>query len=173
MKYILSFFMLCLFTLPSQAQDHHLYWKYKDYDGAIPVKAPRWLITAGSWFAPEKKDRKLIRKVHKARVLVFEDGNPIKTRDMDRFERKAKRRRLEDMVFVRDGDTKVRVMAKDRRAAIRKVVVFVSSPEEFVLVSLKGKLHLDDLVKAINQISNDDDAGFDVPGLKKHKSEKL
>lgn len=45
------------------------------------------------------------------------------------------------MVTVRDGKTRIEVMAKERRNRIRKVVVFVSNPEEgFFMVSLKGKL---------------------------------
>lgn len=34
---------------------------------------------------------------------------------------------------------------------LRKIVVLTRSPEEFVLVTLKGKLHWDDIMKALKK----------------------
>ena len=88
----------------------------------------------------------MVRHVHKVRTMIFEDGSPISNRDMRKFNRKAKRRHLEEIVTVRDGKTRVQVLAKERRGKLKKFVVFVNSPEDgFVLVSVKGKLRLDDL----------------------------
>ncbi len=130
-------------TLP--AQDGWLYWKYKDYDG-MALTVPSWVVEAGSWFLPEKQERKLLRKVDKVRFMLFENNeNPVSDRDMKRFARKAKRRHLEDLVLVRDGKTHVRVMGKERRNTLRKIVVVVNSPEEFVFVSVKGRLNFNDI----------------------------
>jgi hypothetical protein len=105
---------VCLFFLANtlSAQDAWLYWKYKDYDG-MALTVPGWLVDAGSWFLPEKMERKMLRKVDKVRFMLFEDGlNPVTDRDMKRFTRKAHRKHLEDLVVVRDGTTHVRVMGK-------------------------------------------------------------
>lgn len=144
--------MLCLFFsgLAVQAQDYGLYWKYKDYDG-IAFTVPSALIDIGSWFVDEKTDRVLLRKINKVRILYFEDGSPVRARDMQKFDRKAKRKHLEDMVYVREGKTRVRVLAKERRSVVRKVVVLVQSPEEFALVSVKGRLRLDDINRVIEK----------------------
>ncbi len=144
--------IICLFFsgLAVQAQDYGLYWKYKDYDG-ISFTVPSTLIDIGSWFLDEKADRVLLRKINKVRVMVFEDGSPVTEKDLKRFNRRAKRKRLEDMIYVREGKTHVRVMAKERRNAIRKLVVLVQSPDEFVLVSVKGKLRLDDINRVIEK----------------------
>ncbi len=146
----------CLFfsTLTAQAQDYGLYWKYKDYDG-ISFTVPSTLIDIGSWFVEEKSERKMLRKINKVRVMYFEDGSPLTERDLRRFHRKAKRRHLEDLVYVREGKTHVRVMAKERRDALRKIVVFVQSPEEFVLVTVKGRLRWDDINRVIEKYGKD------------------
>jgi len=146
-----------------QAQDRMLYWKYKDYDGAIPITAPRWVIGTASLFLKEKQDRKMIRKVHKLRVLVFEGESPIRDADRRRFDRRAKRRGLEDLVLVREGGTHVRVMARDRGAVLRKIVVFVQSPEEFVLVSLRGKLRINEIGAMLQQLQKE--SGKDMNGI--------
>lgn len=146
MKIYLLGFVLCLFGLDLSAQDFGLYWKYKDYDGAIAFTVPRWAIHAGSWFAEEKTERKLIRKVRKARVLVFEEeDSPVTKRDVEKFSRKARKRGLESMLSVREKQTRVEVWAKERRNKLRKVVIFVREPETFALVSLRTKLSIDEI----------------------------
>jgi hypothetical protein len=153
------FCLLCILGIQQlNAQDHRLYWKYKDYDGAISVTVPGYIVDIGSWFLDEKLDRKMARKVNKIRTLVFsnDNPNPITERDMKKFGRQAKRRHLEDLVMVRDGKTHVRVMAKERRNVIRKVVVLVNTPDTFALVSIKGRLRLDDIMHLINKYDNKD-----------------
>lgn len=149
------FFILVysLLALKLTAQDHRLYWKYKDFDGAIALSVPGWVIHAGSWFLDEKADRQLIRRVNKARVLVFEDNaNPVSVRDMERFHRRAKKRHLEEMLSVRSKGTRVQVWARERKNALRKVVVLVREAETFALVSLRGKLRFDEIGQLLNRI---------------------
>lgn len=152
-----------------QAQDFGLYWKYKDYDGAIAVSVPRWATFVGSAFMDEKSERQLVRKIRKARVLFFEDGSPFSQRDLKKFVRKSKRRGLDDLVTVRSGKTQVRVMAKSRRSTIKKVVVLFSSPEGAGLVTVKGKFRLDELNKVIEKSSKSKkkDGSPSIPNLPK------
>lgn len=153
MKYLMICLMLCLVGTILNAQDRRLYWKYKDYDGAIAVTVPRWVVHTGSWFLGEKKERKLLRKVHKVRALVFEQAdNPVSDLEVRHFQQRAQRRHLEELVLVRDGGTRVMVLAKERRASIRKVVVLVREPETFVLVSLRGKFRLDEIGQLLREL---------------------
>ncbi len=135
-----------------RAQDAGLYWKYKDYDG-VAFTLPRAGIDIASWFLDKRDDRVWLRRINKIRVMVFEDGvrNPVTERDLQRFHRKAARRHLEDLLVVREGKTHVRVMAKERGNVLRKVVMVVRSPDEFVLLTLKGKVRWDDVIKAMDK----------------------
>ncbi len=153
-----------------QAQDYGLYWKYKDYDGAIALTVPRWVIHAGSWFLDEKVDRQLIRKVRKARVLVFEkNDNPVTDADVQRFFAKAKKRKMEELLFVRSPEAHIWVLAKERGEAIRKIVVLVQSKEAFALVTIRGKMRYDDLGEILSKMSkqnpNRQRGPGDVPAL--------
>ncbi|MBK9337113.1 MAG: DUF4252 domain-containing protein [Lewinellaceae bacterium] len=153
MKQLLVCLILTLSGASLSAQDYAMYWKYKDYDGAVAVTAPRWAIHIGSWFLGEKTDRKMLRKVRKARVLVFEGGNlPVSEYDMQRFYHKAKQRNLEELLSVRSADTRVLVLAKERRRALRKIVVLVREPETFALITLRGKLRYEDIGKLLERI---------------------
>jgi len=156
-------FILSGFCL--QAQDYGLYWKYKDYDGAIALTVPRWVIHAGSWFLDEKADRQLIRKVRKARVLVFEqDDNPVTDADVQRFFAKAKKRNLEELLFVRSPEARIWVLAKERRDAVRKIVVLVQSEEAFALVSIRGKMRYEDLGEILSKLSKQNQGRSSDPG---------
>ncbi|MFN0037678.1 MAG: DUF4252 domain-containing protein [Saprospiraceae bacterium] len=164
----IQFFAAFLLTANAlQAQDYGLYWKYKDYDGAIAVSVPRWATFVGSAFVDEKEDRRLVRKIRKVRVLFFEDGSPFSQRDMKRFARKAKRRHLDELMTVRKGKTYISVLAKERGNAIRKVVVLVNSPEGSALVTIKGKFRLDDLNRVIQKSSKKKDGNPTIPNLPK------
>ncbi len=158
MKIFLSCLLFIFGAQALQSQDYQLYWKYKDFDDGVNLEAPRSIITIASWFVPAKEDRKLVRKVHRARVMYFENGrNPVSEKDMKKFHKRAKKRGLEDLLYIREGSSKtqVRLMIKDRGSAIRKLVVLVNSPEEFVLVTIKGKLKWEDINKALKDYEKD------------------
>lgn len=163
-------FSICLLfsSLALYSQDYWLYWKYKDYDG-ISLTVPSIAIDMGSWFVDEKEDRVLLRKINKVRLMVFEDYSPITKKDLKRFDKKAKRKHLEELVYVRQGKMHVRIMAKESKNAIRKVVVLVQSPEEFVFVSVKGRFRWDDINRVIEKYGNekkDDGEPLMPPGVK-------
>lgn len=144
--------VFCLFFSASamQAQDFGLYWKYKDYEG-VSLTIPSFAIDIGSWFVKEEAESRLLRKINKVRVMYFEHGSPVTDRDLKRFDRKAKRRHLEDLLYVRQGKTHVRILAKERGDAIRKVVVLMQSPEEFAMVSVRGRFRWDDISRIMDK----------------------
>jgi Domain of unknown function (DUF4252) len=155
--FTVAFVFCCQFV---QAQDYGLYWKYKDYDGAIAVSMPGWVAKLGSLFIDKEDGRELVQKIKKVRVLVFQDENPIKPRDFKKFNRKAKRRNLDELVTVRSGKTRVQIYGKMRRSTIRKVVVLFSTPDEGSgMVSLKGKFKLNELNKAIEKVEKESKNG--------------
>lgn len=155
MKNTMLAFALLLAGTSIQAQDYHLHWKYKDYPGAITFSVSDPFIHMGSWFVEDDMERRLLNKVDKIRVMVFEEYSPLKKKDLERFHRKAAKRRLEDLVMVRSGHTHVRIMIKEKNEAIRKVVVFVQDSEAFVLAAIRGKLRYKDLNEYLRSMEED------------------
>ncbi len=169
MKIFQLFVGLLLVSSKLQAQDYGLYWKYKDYDGAIAVSIPRWATLVGSAFMDEKEERQLVRKIRKARVLFFEDGTPFSQKAINKLHRKARNRNLEELVTVRSGKTHVSVLVKSRKDTIRKVVVFFNSDEGAGIVTVKGKFNLNELNKVIQKSSKGKkkDQELHIPNLPK------
>lgn len=165
MRNLLFIATLLFFSTIVSGQDYGLYWKYKDYGGiTFSVGSP--LIDLGSLFLDEKSERKLLRKVNKVRVMVFEDEtNPVTEKDLNKFARKAKRRHLDELITIRDGKTRVMIYGKERRGAFRKLVILVQSPEEFIMVSVKGNLKWKEVNKVLEKYSKQkkDKPGKDSP----------
>ena len=156
MKYLL-FYCCLLLALPSQAQDGNLYWKYKDYDGAIAFTVPGFLPKIGSLFVKDRELRHFLRRTGKTRILVFEDTpNPITPRDMGRLAKQTNQSGgLDPLVYVRDGDTQVQVMGKVGEKKLRKLVFVVSEPGTFALISVKGRFRYDDVNRLIKKHAKD------------------
>lgn len=151
-----AFPIICLFfnALALQAQDYGLYWKYKDYDG-VALTVPGFAIEIGSWFIEEKEERAFVQHVNKVRILYFEGYSPVTEKDLKKFDRKAKRKGLEDMIYVRHGKMHARVLIKEHKNVIRKIVVLVQSPDQFALVTVKGRLHLDDISRILEKYGDE------------------
>jgi Domain of unknown function (DUF4252) len=172
--------MLCLLLIGATAnqiaaQDRWLYWKYKDYDQSFSFTIPRLAISTGALFVSEREERRMVRRIHKVRALIFNESSPVTQRDMKKFFRKAKRRNLEELITVRDGKTHVSVLAKTRKDALRKVVILVNSPDEgSVLVSVKGRMRWKDILRTIEKIDEKDGNGNQhIPKVLKRLPEKI
>ena len=157
MKSLLLFATCLLLSLPGKAQDGNLYWKYKDYDGAIAFTVPGVFAKISSLFFKDKEIRRLLRRTGKTRILVFEDKpNPISDRDMTRLTRQTRQSGgLDELIFVRDGSTRVQVMGKVGEKKLKKLVFLVSEPGTFAFVSVKGRFRYDDINRLINKHAKD------------------
>jgi hypothetical protein len=85
--------------------------------------------------------------------LIASPEQTIRPKDLNRYIKRSKRRQLEEIITVRDGSTHVRILAKTRKEALRKVVVLVASPEDgLILFSIRGKLRMKDLNKVLQKV---------------------
>ena len=135
----------------AHTQDAGLFWKYKSYDGAIALRIPGAVSGIGSLFAREPEERKLLGRMRATRVLIFEDGSPVTARDTERFNSKARRRQLEEIITVRSGKDHFQILAKEKKGVLRKLVVFFHADEVTGLISVKGRFRLDDLNRLIRK----------------------
>lgn len=137
----------------AQSQERLLCWKYGLFSGGMHFAIPRAVTFTGAAFVRQKEERQLVRRVHNLRVLIASPEQTIRNKDLNRYFKRAKRRQLEEIITVRDGNTHVRILAKTRKEALRKVVVLVASPEDgLILFSLRGKLRIKDLNKVLQKV---------------------
>lgn len=154
MKFLFCGCLLCFALTYVSAQDFNLYWKYKEYDGAKTVTVPRWAAHVASWFLKDRDERRLLRRVHKVRVLWFEKISPITPSDWQRFARQAKQQGMDDLITVRTPEAKVRILGQELSdgAGLRKLIVLAQTPEGSALVSLRGKFRIEDINRLLKKM---------------------
>lgn len=135
----------------ASAQDAGIFWKYKSYNGAVALRIPGAVSGIGSLFTREPEERKLLRRMGTTRVLIFEEDSPITTRDKERFNSRARQRKLEEIITVRSGKDHFQILAKEKKGMLRKLVVFFSADEVTGLVSVRGRFRLDDLNRLVRK----------------------
>jgi Domain of unknown function (DUF4252) len=152
MRTILLLLSICFFQTALNAQDKNLYWKYKDYDGAIAFRVPGLLAKVGSLFLKEKAQRRLLRRTGSVRILVFEDNqSPVKKKDIDRLVRRTSSGGgLDELITVRAEGTRVHVFGQERNNKIKKLAVLVQEDDTFVFVSVRGNYRISDIIDVVN-----------------------
>ncbi len=181
--FILIFSILMLpLAMNSQSRSiNRFYNTYKHHEDVRNVSIPGWLIRLGATIAkshvdePEAKAAlKLAKKVKKLKLLVMENVNPVDKKDLDRLYAEATSREgFEDMVFVKEGNTRVNMLIRTKKDdIIRNLLILVSEENEFVMVSLKTKLKMEDLNELLRAIQDDVDVDIGIPKQEKKEEEQ-
>ncbi len=121
----------------------------------IHFTLPRPVFWIGSLFPKHRDERKLIRSVKQLRILVIEEGSPISALETRKMLKKAENAGLEPLLEVRDGSTHVSILGRERKGKLRNLAIIVREDDEFVLLSLKTRLKIDDLSKLFERLSKE------------------
>lgn len=148
------------FLLPAQTVSiNEFYRKYKNVDEEnVHVTLPGWLVKLGVGIAKSKVDDeegkqalKMAKKVGKIRVLTFEESNPVSSKDVDRLLRNVRRENFEDLIMVKEENTKVNIMMREKKEMIKNLLILVSEEDTFTMVSMKTKLKYEEIEEFINE----------------------
>lgn len=168
---IIALLLLPLFATAQTVSINEFYRKYKHADAEkVAVSLPGWLVKLGIGIAKTQvKDREekeilnALKKVGKVRVITFENANPIQEKDLDRLINGVRRERFEDLIMVREKQTKVNIMMREKRKMVRNLLILVNEEDTFTMVSLKTKLKYDEIEEFINKaIQEDEEGGVEV-----------
>ncbi len=155
--------------MTAQTPIKQFYREYKKAEGVTNIKLPGWLIRLGSGLAYNSVDDpmtqealQLARKVQQMRLLVSETGGAIPAGAVRQLAFDLKDRHgFEDLLYVRDRDTQVEILTQDQAGTLRELVLLVHEVGgDFVMLSLRSKLTLDDLSHFIRAVM--DEHGFNI-----------
>jgi hypothetical protein len=123
---------------------------------SLKFTVPGLAVKFGSLFIAEKEVRKVVRKIGKVRLFVVEEQQDFITRkETNRFIKRLHRDGFEDFITVRENDTNVSFMVRERRNKIKGIVMLVKDEGDFVLISAKCNLKAKDLMGFINEHSDE------------------
>ena len=142
----------------------NFYEKYKYEENTTKISLPGWIVRFGAWIGRKAADDeetkealKLAKKIRFLRVLQIEDSNPVSTKDVKCLTKKLKRRQFEPLLFIREGSMRTQIMVKERHGRIRNFFLLSQDDESFTMVSLKLRLHVNDINKVIQMLNEDHD----------------
>lgn len=141
--------LVALFVLPmcsyGQKSVKSFYNKYKKYENVTSVKLQGWVIKLAAKFTDDDDAKKAARHISKLRVLSMENGNLVTKQDYKALLKSIRKDRFEDLMMIREGAMKVNIYVKEKDDEITNVLLIVNDVKDFVMISLEGKLKLEDL----------------------------
>ena len=151
MKKLILLVLLALpFSIIAQnAAIESFYQKYKDFEELSDVTLKGWLLKATSSGVDKDDANNVLNKITYFRALIMEDGNLVKNSDYKSFMRAIKKDNFEELVKVKDKGSDIDILVRDQGDFITDAILVVSDEDQFILLSMEGRLKLSDF-KDIN-----------------------
>ena len=174
MKYLLL--TMCLvftglsYTSAQTKSINKFYRKNKFKKGVRNVALPNLLIKIGTGIAKgqmdtqeEKMAMKMVGKsIRKLKVLVAEENNPIKEKDIKKLLKDVKgKENFSDMLQVRTPDAKVNMLLRMEGDVIKNMLILVDESETFAFISLKTKISIDQINYLIHTL--EEQIEYEIP----------
>jgi len=151
-------------SIGQTAKANSFYNKYKSNNNSFNLTLPGWVIDLGAtiavWTTDDKEEKeafRLMKNIQRMKLLVLEEGVNVKDKHIKKMYASLKNNDYEDLVQVRDGDTRVNILIREKKDKIRNIFLFVHEPDEAVMLSLKTKLSMDEINDMINMLNDEMD----------------
>lgn len=154
--YLIVFTLFLSNGLSGQKSVNKFIDKIKKHDSAIAMTLPGWFIRAGFDLATkgieDQDEREIInlgKKIKKLRFVVVDEAHEITMTDSREFLERAKSKDgFEEYTRVRDGDTRIYVLVKEKNNKIEYLTIYARGDNNIALINLKTDLTFSDLEKA-------------------------
>jgi len=81
-------------------------------------------------------------------ISTESDKNTIDQQDIERIKSDINQLDFEELLVIYDHPTVVKIVAKEVKGVIREIVMIADQPDEFTLISFKGKIQADKMGEA-------------------------
>ena len=139
--------LIITFSLPLFSQNgiQNFYRKYMTNEKMTNVNLSGWVLQMAAEYADEGKEKEMLQKITKLRVMIMEDGNLVNKTDYSDLIKDIRKDDFEPFMNIKEGSDKIDLYLRDDGETITNVLVLVNGDEEFVLLSLEGNLKFSDL----------------------------
>lgn len=121
------------------------YEKYKNMDQVQDVQLQGWLLKLASTFTDEEEAGKLLQKITQLRVLIMDEGNLVSKQEYNSLLKEVKKSDFEELIQIKEEGQQIEFLIREKGGTITDVLVVVNGQDDFVMLSLEGKLKFSDL----------------------------
>lgn len=134
-------------SLPAFSQEgiQNFYKKYMTNEKMTNINLSGWVLQMAGEYADEGKEKEMLQKITKLRVMIMEDANLVTKGDYANLIKDIRKDDFEPLMNIKDGGDKIDLYLRDDGETITNVLVLVNGDDEFVLLSLEGNLKFSDL----------------------------
>lgn len=119
-----------------------------EYQNVTTVELSGFLLRSVAKFADDESGKRILASIRKLQLLVVEDGRQVSAAASTQLRRQLERQEgFEPLIYVRSEGTQVHFMVKEEDNIIQNVLMLVHSPDELILIHLRGRLRIEDLRK--------------------------
>lgn len=148
MKSISFLILFACATTFLQAQTEaiqHFYNKYKNMEEVTHLKLQGWVLQLAAKHTDDDEAGEIFKKITQLRFLSIEEGNPVTHDEWNKLVNSLHKDDFEDLIQVRDEGDRINCYIRSKDDLITDVVLVISGKDEFLLLSLEGKLRFSDL----------------------------
>lgn len=155
---ILIIFLIPCFRAASQSQavlDFHS--KYKDDGKYLSVKIEGGLLKMlSSIETSDEETKEFLDAVSKIDAIDVhsinrEDGD-FSESDIKAFKRDIRKEDYDELMTVRDGDSNIDFLVKEKKGRISELLFIVDETDEFVIVNISGDIDLKTIAKVTENL---------------------
>lgn len=165
MRYILCLFIAFSFAFSAEAQTKSInsfYNKYRFKEDVYNMTLPGWLVRFGVGVSRSFVDEEpevyaalgMAKKVRKLKLMVMENRNWVKGDDIKGLVNGVKKDGYEELIRIKDEDANINILIREKKDEIRNLLILVDEPDEFIMLSMKTRLTMDELNEFIQEISS-------------------
>ncbi len=148
MKYLLVplLLIICLPLFAQHQSIKNFHKKYMEYENVTNVSLSGWVLKMAAEYADESKEKEMLEKISKIRIMVMDDENLVTKSDYKHFLKEIKKDNFELLMNLNEGGKKIDFhLREDALGFITDVLLLVNNQDEFVMVNIEGLLKYSDL----------------------------
>jgi hypothetical protein len=155
MKTYILLFTLLLTGLTCYGQSEavmEFHNKYKDNGKYLSVRIDGGLLNLLSGIETNDEEaQEMLDAMGKIDAInvhsIDRDEDDFEDSDIDKFKRDVKKEKYDELMIVRDGDTDVDFLIKEKKGKISDLLLVVEEPDEFVIVNISGEIDMKTIAK--------------------------
>lgn len=83
---------------------------------------------------------------------INREDDGFKESDLNKFKKEVKKENYDELMIVRDGDTKLDFLIKEKRGKISDLLLLIDEEDEFVIVNISGEIDLNTIAKITDNL---------------------